>query len=301
MRLELRDAFVGRAEDGAVLGGIAPAGEIPLGGEPFHHRGLDVLARPADVDRELVETHQPVGVLAGALGEAADLVPGADEALGGIVIGEPAIAGDGGALEHAVDIAADQDRRARRLHRLGRHHRLAQLIGRVGRGDRILLPEAGQDLQIPVHHVAPLVERHADGVELALVPAGRHAQGEASAGDMVDARELLGQHHRVARRQDEDAGAQADPAGARRDRGQHRQRIEDRETGIDPEQDMVPYPDRLVSQLLHTHPELDQTLRVRHLRIRGEVLHGDADSACVLRHLDRLPFSVRISAPRQAM
>ena len=53
---------------------------------------------------------QRVGILAGLLGEVADLRPGLREGFGRVEIGEPAVARRRGALEHAVDIAADEDR-----------------------------------------------------------------------------------------------------------------------------------------------------------------------------------------------
>ena len=49
------------------------------------------------------------GILAGLLGEIANLAPRFGEALRRVEVGEPAVAGDRGALEHAIDIAADQD------------------------------------------------------------------------------------------------------------------------------------------------------------------------------------------------
>ena len=64
---------------------------------------------------------QLVRILAGLLGEPRDLVPGLREVSRLVEIGEPAVAAAAGALEHAVDIAADQDRHARLLHRLRIH------------------------------------------------------------------------------------------------------------------------------------------------------------------------------------
>ena len=75
----------------------------------------------------------------------------------------------------------------------------------------------------------------------------------------------------------QDAGADLDLGGAGGDRRQDGQRLVDREVGIDAEQDVVPGPDRLVAQLLHPHAVVDQRLRARHLRILGEVAHGDAE------------------------
>ena len=72
----------------------------------------------------------------------------------------------------------------------------------------------------------------------------------------------------------------------------------DREVRLDAEQDVVPHPQRLEAQLLHAHAVVDQRLRVRHLRIRGEVAHGDAErllllSACFIVCSDPSPFDDR--------
>ena len=92
----------------------------------------------------------------------------------------------------------------------------------------------------------------------------------------------LARMHGIAHRHDEDAGADLDLARARRDGGEDRQRLVDREVGIDAEQNVVPGPDRLVAQLLHAHAVVDQRPRARHLRVLGEVAHGDAELGLLL-------------------
>ena len=88
--------------------------------------------------------------------------------------------------------------------------------------DLLLGPQPVQDLEILVHELAALVERNAERVELALVPARRHAHDQAAVRELVHAGELLGERDRIAQRQHQDAGAELDALGARGDRGQQR-------------------------------------------------------------------------------
>ena len=74
---------------------------------------------------------------------------------------------------------------------------------------------------------APL-ERHADGGELLGEPTDAHAEDHSPAGEVVERRQLLGEDHRVALRQDEDAGGEANAFGRRGDVGEPDQRVGDR-------------------------------------------------------------------------
>src|SRR5262245_52808151 len=167
VRLELLDALLDRSHYGAILVRFAPRGEIPFLAEPFHHPALDGLAGLADIDRQLRGVEQLVGVLSAFLGEAADLVPRLGEAFGPIEIGQPAVTADGCALEDAIDISADEDRRIWFLHRLGIHDAGRDVVARELAADRVLGPEAFEDVEVLVHDLAALLERHADCVELA--------------------------------------------------------------------------------------------------------------------------------------
>src|SRR5262245_61854483 len=106
VRLELFDAFVDRSHDGAVLGRLAPSREGPFLRPPLHHLTFDRLPGLADVDRQLRGVEELVWILAGFLGEAADLAPRFCEAFRPVEIGEPAVAGDRRALEDPIDISA---------------------------------------------------------------------------------------------------------------------------------------------------------------------------------------------------
>ena len=206
--LQLRHAFVDRAEDRRFLRRVAPGRIIPLLAEPFHHRPLDRRARRPDIDRQLVGIEQARRILPRLLGIAAHLGPGFGETFGRVEISQPA-AIERRALEDAVDIAADQHHRQAR--RLGRHVGAAQPVRRVFAVDLLLGPQPAQDLEVAVHDPAALVERHADRVELALVPARGHAEQQPSSGNQIEARQLLRQHHRVAQRQYQHPGAELDP------------------------------------------------------------------------------------------
>ena len=89
--------------------------------------------------------------------------------------------------------------------------------------------------------------------------------------------ELLGEKHGVADRQHEDAGAELDVLGARGDRRQKRERVDDGEMRLDAEEDVVPHPERIEAELLHPHTVLDERRRVRQLGKGGEVPHGDSE------------------------
>src|SRR5947209_16266168 len=152
-------------------------------------------------------------------------------------------------------------------------------MAHVAAVDLLLAPQAAQDFEILVHQLAALVKGYAHCIELALVPAGRHAQEQPPVGDLVHAGELLCQRHRIAQRQDKHAGAEFYLFCTCGDRRQRRQRVEDRKARLDPEQDVIPDPDRIEAEFLHPHAVVDELLGVRHLRIGGEIARGDAERA----------------------
>jgi hypothetical protein len=144
---------------------------------------------------------------------------------------------------------------------------------------RVLGPEPLQDVEVLVHDLAALLERHADGIELAPVPSRRHSHEQPAIRQQVHARELLGKNDRIAHRQDENAGAELDLLGPRCDRGEQRQGFNDRKVRLDAEQDVIPHPKRIEAHLLHFDAVFDQRLDVRHFRIGGEIWHGDAEGS----------------------
>jgi hypothetical protein len=146
--------------------------------------------------------------------------------------------------------------------------------------DHVLGPEAGQDVEIDVHDSAALIEGHAHGVELTLVPPGCHAHQQAAVRQEVHAGELLREHDRVAKREDQDSGAELDAFCARSDRRQQRQGIDDRKVRTDAEEDVIPHPQRVEAKLLHPHAVVHERLCVRQGGVGGEVACGDPESSC---------------------
>ena len=86
-----------------------------------------------------------------------------------------------------------------------------------------LTPSSAHSLRITAMYSsvrgAALLERHADRLELLLEPADADAELDAAAAHVVERRHLLGQHERIAQRQDDDAGHEAQPG---RDGGHRR-------------------------------------------------------------------------------
>ena len=90
----------------------------------------------------------------------------------------------------------------------------APLIGRLRRR-----PQRQHRLQVLDGARALVLEGYAERVELRLQVADAEAEDQPPAGHHVDARQLLGEHERIALRQDDDAGAEAQAlACARRPR-----------------------------------------------------------------------------------
>src|SRR5439155_24549070 len=199
---ELLDALVGAAAHGVLDRRLAPGRHVPLGLEPATHRRLGRLARAPDVDRELVGAGQGHRVAPGLAREPDDLFPRLPVALGRVEIGQPAVALRGDAPEHGVDVAADEDRRARPLEGSRHHDRLAQ-VELVGlQRDARLGPETREDLEVPLEEPAALLERHADGVELSRVPTRGGAHDQPALRDHVERAEGLGGHGGIAQRED---------------------------------------------------------------------------------------------------
>src|SRR5207237_7959164 len=130
---------------------VAPGCEIPFRGEPLHHRALDRLAGLADVDRQLRSIEKLVRILSPLLRKCADLVPRFGEAVRPVEIGKPTVAADGRALEHAIDISADQDRGMWFLDRLGIHDAGGNVVVGELADYSILVPEALYGVSILLH------------------------------------------------------------------------------------------------------------------------------------------------------
>src|SRR5262249_54865735 len=152
-------------------GRLAPRRGVPLGREPVAYVLLGLSAILAHVDGELIRGREGRGIAAGFLREGLHLLPSLGEALRGVEVGEPPIALRARALEQGVDVAADEDGRARALRGAGDHDRLAQVeLVDLDRG-ALLRPETHQDVEVALEDAPALLEGDAHRVEFARVPA----------------------------------------------------------------------------------------------------------------------------------
>jgi len=103
----------------------------------------------------------------------------------------------------------------RLLHRLGDHRDLGHLEKAAVVTEALLRPRALEDLHRLVEAVTALLLRHAEAAELGGPVAASHPHVEASVGDDVHQRHLLGQSERVVKGQDGGGQADADAPGAR--------------------------------------------------------------------------------------
>lgn len=110
----------------------------------------------------------------------------------------------------------------------------------------------------PIGAPAALGEPHAHRGHFRLEVAGGDAEQQPAPRQHVQAGDLLGQHHRIALRQDEDPGAQFHPLGQRGHIGQVHQGVEDRVGGRHRrvghpgagQHHLIPHPPGAVTQLL---------------------------------------------------
>jgi hypothetical protein len=70
-----------------------------------------------------------------------------------------------------------------------------------------------------------MVDVGTDALELLTVGADADPDHQAAAAELVERRDLLGQQHRLAHGDDDDAGPQPDPFGRRSHKGQRHQRL----------------------------------------------------------------------------
>ena len=132
-------------------------------------------------------------------------------------------------------------------------------------------------VEVALEEAAALLERHADGVELARVPARRHAEDQPPFRDHVEGAQRLGGDGRVAERQHHDAGAELDPPRAGGDGGQRADGVEDREGRLHAEDHVVPRPQRLEAQRLRALRVGDERVDVGRLGRPDEVLDGETE------------------------
>src|SRR5262245_6458910 len=155
---QLGHALVGTPADGVLDGRFAPGGHVPLRLEPVPHGRFRLRARTPHVDGELVGARERFGIAPGLARETEDLVPGAPVALRRVEVGQPTVPAGGRPPEHGVDVAPDQDGRARLLNRARPHHRLAQVELVDLEAHPSLRPEAREDVEVALEEPAPLLE-----------------------------------------------------------------------------------------------------------------------------------------------
>jgi hypothetical protein len=151
--------------------------------------------------------------------------------------------------------AADEDRRAARLHRRRDVVRLVRPVVRALERRRGPGEHGTADLQRLLQPVEPLAggrEVEPQSVVLDVVPGGADTQDRPAAADDVERRDDLGQVRRVPVRHAGDQGAEPHRRGAGRQRAEQRVGVEHRLGG--PAQrrqleEVVHHPDRVVPRL----------------------------------------------------
>ncbi|HKM71132.1 MAG TPA: hypothetical protein VJX94_13945 [Stellaceae bacterium] len=116
------------------------------------------------------------------------------------------------------------DRRAGFLHRGRRHADIGEIVVFALVAERLSSEAALDDPQRLEGPPEPFVERDAEAMELLRGRADADRQIDPAARDVVENRDVLGDPHRVVQGQKQHIGTDANPLGARRHRGQKRDR-----------------------------------------------------------------------------
>src|SRR4029453_1692735 len=133
-----------------------------------------------------------------------------------------------------------------------------------------------EDLEVPLEEPATRPEGDAAGLELPLVPARGHAEGEPPSRQEVHGGGLLGEDHGVAQRQHQYARAERHRRGPGGQRGQGGQRLQEREGSPVSEEQVVPHPQRMVAERLGRAGVGEDPLTARSPARWGEVLDREA-------------------------
>ncbi len=196
----------------------------------------------------------PAGLPPGVLQPLAPLRQLLQGDAGGVVLVGPA-GGQGQAL--GPGSPADQQGRARLLHRLGQGAQVLELVVAALEGEGVLGEGAGDDLQLlgqPLHADGRGRELEAVGAVLALVPAGPEPQLDPAAGDVVGRDHHLGQDRRVPEGGRGDQRAQADAAGPGGQRGQGGPGVERPALGIAHQRPVVVGAEQALQAVLLARP-----------------------------------------------
>src|SRR6266542_5242565 len=251
----------------------------PLDARPLLAQGHRLVVGRDDMDEVQVAEDQALPWAPQLLQVTHDQLPVVqDHLVGSGRAGEPAVGALADAVEHA---RRDGGRvgRERRRHLAPARHPEARLGGKWRVDDHALegvvaadvghllpRPQPGEDVENFIGAAAALAERHAGHLELVGVPAGTHPELEAPARQEHEGGDLLGEKHRVAKGDDEDARRELDRARAAGGEAERLQRREPRRA-VQPRrrQQMLRHPEPLVAEPLRPHTELPQA------RARGEV------------------------------
>ena len=142
---------------------------------------------------------------------------------------DPAVAERRRAPQRRRRFAAEDDRRAGLLHRLGAEAARRHLVEAAGEARRVLAPQRPHQADRLARAGGAIGERHAGRLEFVGQPADADAEQEAAVGQDVERRCRLRHRHRVAQRQHEDAGAELDALGAGGDVGERDEGIVQRD------------------------------------------------------------------------
>ena len=209
-------------------------------------------------------------------------------------VDRPALVADVREALRAVD--GDADRRVRRLRR-SRHHRdLFDVPERPAVAEAVARPREADDLECLVEARAVLRDVDLEAVELTRDRAAADAELEASAGEDVCRRGLLGAAQRMLERQQGDRGADADALRPLRDERHHHERIgEQRERAAEVQ---LREPRHVETELFGERDELEHlgvTLGVR-LSVRFRRLEENSE---LHRGISSQASSSSMAAPRR--
>ena len=138
--------------------------------------------------------------------------------------GIPTVTQLGGTPDGGAAFATDPDGRMGLLHRLGQEGYVGKtaifaLEGRIVAGPQFL-----ESPDVLIGDRSPLLERRQpQSLKLLLHPTHAYSHDDPALGEDVQRRQCLGRHHRVAVRDNHDAGTQANRLGLTGQEGQHRQ------------------------------------------------------------------------------
>ena len=197
-------------------------------------------ARRRDADALQLGESECGGIATSGLRGGNDGLGAGEKAVDGATGRDPAVGDTGYAAQHRFAGAAEVDRDAVGLHRLGVHRPVDDLVVAALVINVVAAPEQPHDLDVLEQTAEALVHRHADAGVLRRRAAERHAQGETAAREAIEGRGVAGEQDGVEVGREHDGHAETDTRRDRRNPGQHLQRRQD----VAAIEDVVAGPDR---------------------------------------------------------